>query len=77
MKRRRADSPEPRRRHVDYTPAQLARQAAIGRELTALARASERTAHRYAADGTPLIGYAGTSWAERLASYVASRDVPA
>jgi hypothetical protein len=73
--KRHADSPTFRRRSLEYTPAQLARQSAIGVELRALAR--DRHPERYAADGTALIGYAGASWGERLASYVASKQVRA
>lgn len=63
-------TPEPRRRPVVETPAQRVRQAEIGAELTAIART--RHPERYAPDGTALIGYAGATWDERLASWQAA-----
>ena len=68
MTRHRPYSPEPRRRTHDYSPAQIAREAAIGAELRALA--VQRHPERFSASGEPLIGYAGANWIERLASYV-------
>lgn len=68
--RRRTETPAFRRRSLDYSPAQLTRQVAIGVELATLARNADGTAHRFAPDGTPLIRYAGTTWTERLASWM-------
>jgi hypothetical protein len=66
--RRTVAPPEPRRPRHEDTPAQRARQAAIGEELRALARVTHP--ERFAADGTPLIRFAGSSWTERRASYL-------
>jgi hypothetical protein len=72
MTRHKPYSPEPRRRTHEYTPAQLARQSAIGAELRALA--VKRYPERFSASGESLIGWPGTTWSERLAAYVASRE---
>lgn len=65
--KRRTDPPPVMRRQVTYTPAQLARQSAVGAELTRLARV--RHPERYAPDGAALLRFAGDSWEERLASW--------
>ena len=66
---------EPRRRQVDHSSAQLVRQAEIGDEIRAIAR----TVHpeRFGPDGAPLMGWAGTTWTERLASWYEAHEEPA
>jgi hypothetical protein len=64
---RRTVAPEPKRRATDYTPAQLARQDRIGAEIRSVARSVHP--ERFAPDGSPLMGWPGRTWTERLASW--------